>query len=78
MPKLGSVNMKAVDESRVRLLLRASLGVGLTLSLLNAAGAIDWIVIGRGANLAIGLTLALVALSGWLSSRWLSRRGLAL
>ena len=69
--------MRAVDERRARLVLRASLAASTPLAVLSAADAMNWVTIGRGANLALGIALALLALTGWLSSRWLSRRGLA-
>ena len=70
--------MRALDERRVRQVLRASMAASLPLSLLSAAGAMDWVTIGRGQYFALGMALALVALSGWLSIWWLSRRGLSL
>ena len=70
--------MSAVDERRARMVLRASLAASLVLSLLSAAGAMNWITIGRGQYLALGIALALIALSSWLSSRWLNKRGLPL
>jgi hypothetical protein len=70
--------MKAIDERRVRLALRASMAASLPLSLLSAAGAMNWVTIERGQYLALGVALGLGALSSWLSSRWLSKRGLPL
>jgi hypothetical protein len=70
--------MRAIDERRARLLLRLSLCAGPLLSVLSVADVMNWIRLGRGLNITIGIALALVALSGWLSSGWLTRRGLAL
>ncbi len=70
--------MKAIDERRVRLVLRASMAAALPLSLLSAAGAMNWVTLGRGQHLALGVFLALATLSGWLSIWWLSKRGLPL
>jgi hypothetical protein len=70
--------MRAVDERRARLVLRASLAASLVLTLLSVAGAMNWITVKRGQYLALGIALALIALGSWLSSRWLSKRGLPL
>jgi hypothetical protein len=72
------VDMRTIDERQARWILRVSLNAGLLLSMLSVADVMNWIALGRGVNIAIGAVLGLIAISGWLSSRWLTKRGLAL
>lgn len=68
--------MRTVDDRQVRMLLRASVFTAALLSLLAVAGALNWLTIGRGPTVALGVALGLTSLCIGLSSRWLRKRGL--